>query len=100
MIRDWLSPSSCVRRKLSALEPAIVFVVGVVACTGPFADGAVAENVDQLIPSGWPPVDAGLKYGEFSALSISRRISADTLPRIRTRLTALRSNRTRRGALT
>src|SRR5437870_11502314 len=100
MMRDWLSPSNCVRRKLSALAPAAVFEVGVVACVGPLADGAFPENVFHDTPSGWPPVDAGLKYGEFSAFSISMRISADTLPRIRTRFTALRSNRTRRGALT
>src|SRR5437867_12454471 len=97
MIRAWLSPNSCVRRKLSTLDPADELTIGVPTNTGP--PGAVTTFVE-FMPSGIPPVDAGLKYGELSAFSISTLNSADHEPWIFTRLTAARSNRISRGPLT
>src|SRR6185436_15945072 len=97
MMRAWLSPSSCVRRKLSTLDPADELTIGVPTNTGP--PGAVNTFVE-FIPSGMPPVKAGLKYGELSAFSISTLNSADHDPRTLTRLTAERSKRISRGALT
>ena len=89
MMRAWLSPSNCVKRKLSTLDPAKALMTGVPTRIGP--PGAVKLPVD-VIPSGIPPVEAGLKYGALSALSISTLNSADHEPRTFTRLTALKSN--------
>src|SRR5476651_340450 len=95
MIRLVLSPSSAVMRKLSTLLPADGFAIGVPVRIAP--PGAVNGVV---IPSGVPAVDAGLKYGELSAFSISTRNSADQLPPTFTRLAATRSKRTSCGPLT
>src|SRR5437773_10646298 len=104
MIRAVLSPSKPVKRKLSPLVPACGLPVELVVPppTGvPLARrGPPAVKNVELEPGGTPAVDAGLKYGAFSAFNISTRNSNDVLPCGRTRLTALRSNRTSRGPFT
>src|SRR6185436_4955704 len=91
-----LSPSSCVRRKLSALEPACALLSGVPLYV--IAPCGLVNVV--VIPSGVPPVDAGLKYGSLNAFRNSPRNSAVARPFSRKRLTRLRSKRTSRGPLT
>src|SRR5262245_41075035 len=94
-ILAWLSPRSCVRRKLSALEPTVELLVNVpLFATGPWLP--LGKNVC-VNPSGVPAVDAGLKYGELNAFSISARNSNVTGPWIFTRFDAPMSKRTSGG---
>src|SRR5438067_1662812 len=88
-MRDVLSPSSVVERKLSDVVPVVALVVGVPTWVAP--PGAVKFVV--------MPV-TGVKYGRLKAFRNSPRNSKFTLPRILTRFTALRSNRTSAGPFT
>src|SRR5258708_25231465 len=82
---------------MSRVVPAQALVTGVPTSTGPPGD---VKTLVEFIPSGIPPVEAGLKYGELSAFSISTLNSADHDPCTFTRFTALRSKRINRGPLT
>src|SRR5205085_3520593 len=72
------TPSSCVRRKLSALVPTVELLVSVpLFATGPWPP--FGKKVD-VKPSGVPAVEPGLKYGLLNAFNISARNSKVTGP--------------------
>src|SRR6187455_301092 len=95
-MREVLSPSNPVRRKLSTLVPAIALDVGVpLPLTGPPGDRNVV-----LMPRGMPAVVAGLKYGVLRAFSISARKSNVAEPHSLNFFEMPRSKRNRPGPLT
>ena len=71
-MRDWLSPSRLVRRKLSALVPAFELPVALVVPPPvgvPFARrGPLPVKNVEVRPSRTPEVEAGLKYGLFEGV--------------------------------